>query len=189
MHAMQYEITLPADYDMGIIRRRVADKGPLLDNFPGLGLKAYCVRERDSSPVNQYAPFYLWHNTSGMSRFLVGGSGFRSIIDSFGRPVVRHWVGAGFQRGPAFGAKAVAASKQLTAIPAEADPEAVTELALAELRARTSDPAVLCGAVAIDPSSWELVHFTLCAEPVEGGYQVLHLSCPELAELAEGRSW
>ena len=24
MHAMQYEITLPADYDMGIIRDRVA---------------------------------------------------------------------------------------------------------------------------------------------------------------------
>ena len=26
MHAMQYEITLPADYDMGIIRERVATR-------------------------------------------------------------------------------------------------------------------------------------------------------------------
>ncbi|MCW2914583.1 MAG: hypothetical protein JWN52_2651 [Actinomycetia bacterium] len=37
MHAMQYEITLPADYDMKIIRHRVATKGHLLDAFPGLG--------------------------------------------------------------------------------------------------------------------------------------------------------
>ena len=28
MQAMQYEITLPADYDMAIIRHRVATKGP-----------------------------------------------------------------------------------------------------------------------------------------------------------------
>lgn len=27
MHATQYRITLPADYDMEIIRRRVASKG------------------------------------------------------------------------------------------------------------------------------------------------------------------
>lgn len=27
MHVMQYEITLPADYDMAVIRHRVASKG------------------------------------------------------------------------------------------------------------------------------------------------------------------
>ena len=43
MYAMQYEIALPADYDMAIIRRRVATKGPLLDTMPGLGLKAYLI--------------------------------------------------------------------------------------------------------------------------------------------------
>jgi hypothetical protein len=37
MHAMQYEITLPAGYDMGIIRHRVATKGALLDTFPASG--------------------------------------------------------------------------------------------------------------------------------------------------------
>jgi hypothetical protein len=58
MHAMQYEITLPAEYDMKIIRHRVATKGHLLDAFPGLGLKAFVIRERGigGSPVNQYAP-------------------------------------------------------------------------------------------------------------------------------------
>ena len=62
MHVMSYEITLPADYNMAIIRRRVADRGSTTDAFPGLGLKAYLMRERDgvSSPVNAYATFYLW---------------------------------------------------------------------------------------------------------------------------------
>lgn len=44
MHAMQYEITLPGDYDMGIIRRRVAGRGAATDAFSGLGLKAYAIR-------------------------------------------------------------------------------------------------------------------------------------------------
>lgn len=58
MHALQYEITLPAGYDMGIIRDRVARRGHLLDDWGGLGLKAYLIRERGlrGSPVNQYAP-------------------------------------------------------------------------------------------------------------------------------------
>lgn len=46
MQAMEYEITLPADYDMEIIRNRIATRGHLMDAYPGLGLKAYLVRER-----------------------------------------------------------------------------------------------------------------------------------------------
>jgi Domain of unknown function (DUF4865) len=34
MYAMQYEISLPADYDMSIIRHRVASKGSALDTCP-----------------------------------------------------------------------------------------------------------------------------------------------------------
>ena len=41
MIAMQYGFTLPGDYDMSIIDRRIRDKGPLLDGFPNLGFKAY----------------------------------------------------------------------------------------------------------------------------------------------------
>src|SRR5271165_2720611 len=46
MIAMQYSFTLPADYDMSVIDRRIADKGPLLDGFPGLQFKAYLVARR-----------------------------------------------------------------------------------------------------------------------------------------------
>lgn len=103
MHAMQYEITLPADYDMGIIRERVATRGHLLDDFPGLGLKAYLIRERGAaSPVNQYAPLYLWSAPEGMNAFL-RGPGFQGIVDDFGRPDVQHWTGLLHQEGAASG--------------------------------------------------------------------------------------
>jgi len=90
MYAMQYRITLPADYEMDIIRRRVATRGSALDAFDGLGLKAYLVRDRaNGSPINQYAPFYLWADAAGMRRFLWGGAGFGGIVADFGRPAVR----------------------------------------------------------------------------------------------------
>ncbi|MDQ0383173.1 DUF4865 family protein [Amycolatopsis thermophila] len=179
---MQYELTLPADYDMGIIHHRVATRGHRTDAFPGLGLKAYLVRERGvhGSPVNQYAPFYLWHDTGGMARFLVGGGGFQGIVDDFGRPPVRHWTGIALQRGPARQPRA--ASRETTPF---------TELGdhleqLADL-ARRDD--VHTAALGVDPYSWELVRFTLWAHPGPGRYEVLHLSSPHLDEIPRGRLW
>ncbi|WP_037671132.1 DUF4865 family protein, partial [Streptomyces afghaniensis] len=100
MHAMQYELTLPADYDMGVIRDRVARRGRLLDDWDGLGFKAYLARERGlcGSPVNQYAPFYLWNTVDGMNAFLWGG-GFQGLSDDFGRPSVRQWTGLAYEEG------------------------------------------------------------------------------------------
>jgi len=46
MIAMQYRFPLPADYDMAIIDRRIADKGHLTDGFPGLLFKATSARAR-----------------------------------------------------------------------------------------------------------------------------------------------
>ena len=45
MIAAQYEILLPADYDMEVIRRRVRERGTALDDRAGLGLKAYLVQD------------------------------------------------------------------------------------------------------------------------------------------------
>ncbi|MFJ6776492.1 DUF4865 family protein [Kitasatospora sp. NPDC091257] len=212
MHAMQYEITLPADYDMGVIRKRVADKGHLLDAHPGLGLKAYLVRERgrQGSPVNQYAPFYLWRTVEGMNGFL-WGPGFRGLSADFGRPAVRHWLGAGLTRG-ASGTSAASAStsaseaaspteeaaappttatRETVRLPESADPAEAVERALADL---PTHPALHTAAVAVDPSRWELLRFALWHGPApedEPGvrYQVLHLSRPELDRLPAGRHW
>lgn len=41
MHALQYGVVLPADYDMQIMRDIVARNGHLLDERRGLGFKAY----------------------------------------------------------------------------------------------------------------------------------------------------
>lgn len=182
MQAMQYAITLPADYDMGIIHRRVALNGHRTDDLPGLGLKAYLVRERgrDGSPVNQYAPFYLWHTADGMADFLCG-AGFRGLSADFGRPEVRHWLGAGFRTGPASGETPRTATRTLLTLPPGADPGEETARALGALR---DAPGLHSAAVALDPARWELVLLELWAgrpaEPRPETFGVLHLSRPGL---------
>ncbi|HVO15060.1 MAG TPA: DUF4865 family protein [Alphaproteobacteria bacterium] len=191
MYAMQYEIALPADYDMAVIRQRIAAKGPLLDDFPGLALKAYLVRERgaDGSPVNEYAPFYLWASTDAMGRFLWGGGGFQAICGSFGRPRVRHWTGVACARGPARAVTPCTATRETSPLPPAVDPAAAVDRARRALSQRARRPDVYATAVAIDPSDWELVHFTVWAgaAPKAAGtrYRVLHLSSPELDLIAE----
>ncbi|WP_026058583.1 DUF4865 family protein [Streptomyces sp. SS] len=194
MHAMQYEITLPADYDMEIIRKRVATRGHLLDAFPGLGLKAYLIREREAgSPVNQYAPFYLWRTPEGMNSFL-WGPGFQGIVNDFGRPVVQHWTGLSYEEGPASGAVPDAATRHRIPLgEAVAPGEAVTEAVARHARESRRD-GVVASALAVDPRHWELLSFTLWADaeaPADEGerFRVLHLSAPGRAELGAGRRW
>ncbi|MEV4755105.1 DUF4865 family protein [Micromonospora sp. NPDC049559] len=204
MYAKQYEITLPADYDMRIIRERVAVGGRVLDDRAGLGLKAYVIRERgvDDSPVNQYAPFYLWHNTGEMARFLLGGGGFQNIVRDFGRPVVRHWTGVACHPGPARAGLPRAASRRLVPIPADPDPEgtglglaARIEREIQELRTLARHEDVHTAALAVDPHHWQLLRFVLWRETVTADpaaterYQVLHLSTPGLADLPSGPTW
>jgi hypothetical protein len=195
MYAMQYQITLPADYDMGIIRHRVRSRGGALDTFPGLGLKAYLIRERASdSPVNQYAPFYLWHSVDGMNRFLWGGGGFHGIVDDFGRPAVEHWTGVGYERGTAFASTPRAATRRTRPVPSHIDLTSFVARELDTLRAYASAPGVHSSALAIDPRHWELIRFTLWEHsvPRQDGdirYEVLHLSSPQAAELPTGHHW
>lgn len=162
MIAMQYSIGLPADYDMGIIRRRIADKGHLLDDFDGLGFKAYLYADRADARLpsrdNLYAPFYLWRDAEAMQRFLCGG-GFAALADAFGRPPVRHWQAWSAELAPdARGA--VCASRELVDVPPGADlarwrnDEAV-------LARRDRDAGALAAVAALDPRDWSLVRFRL----------------------------
>jgi len=41
MLAMQYCFSLPADYDMAIVRRRISDNGHRMNGFPKLVFKAF----------------------------------------------------------------------------------------------------------------------------------------------------
>ncbi|MDQ0797920.1 DUF4865 family protein [Streptomyces sp. B1I3] len=194
MHAMQYEITLPADYDMEIIRRRIATRGHLLDDFPGLGLKAFLIRERgETSPVDQYAPLYLWSAPEGMNAFL-RCPGFQGIVDDFGRPQVQHWSGLSYLEGPSADAVPRTALRHRVRIEDSVRPAEAVEAALAEHRGTAASPGAVAAALALDPRLWELLHFTLWEHeppgPVPGDrYEVLHLSAPERARLARTGQW
>jgi hypothetical protein len=89
MIAMQYSFTLPADYDMSIIDRRIRENDHKLDGFPDLRFKAYLSDRRSElgSRENLYAPFYLWERPQGMDAFL-SGPGFKAVSNAFGWPRV-----------------------------------------------------------------------------------------------------
>ncbi|MER7977876.1 DUF4865 family protein [Streptomyces sp. NPDC095817] len=195
MHAMQYEITLPADYDMTVVRDRVARVGHLLDAWDGLGFKAYLMRERgvDGCPVNQYAPFYLWNTTEGMNSFLWGGA-FQGLVNDFGRPVVQHWTGLAHEEGDAAGSVPVAAVRSRRPVAEGTDLSEVMAEAVRETTRLASLDGVVSAAAAVDPRHWEIVHFSLWAagaSPRAPGevFQVLHLSRPERESLPRGRQW
>lgn len=203
MYASQYELTLPADHDMRIIRRRVADTAYLLDDRVGLGLKAYLIRERgEGSPVNQYAPLYLWNDTGAMARFLLGGGGFERVIRSFGRPGVHHWTGVAAVAGPARAATPRAASRLVSPLPAGPDPDDTGLDLVARVERETGDlsrfarrDGVHTAALAVDPYHWRLVRLVLWERAVPSDeeaterYEVLHLSAPGMADLPDGRCW
>ncbi|WP_433747325.1 DUF4865 family protein [Falsibacillus pallidus] len=85
MIGMQYKVILPTDYDMGIIRKRVADNGHKTDGFPGLKFKAYLVSESgvNGNLYNTYAPLYVWNEADGMNKFVFEGY-YDNILVSFG---------------------------------------------------------------------------------------------------------
>jgi hypothetical protein len=159
MLAMQYSITLPADYDMAVIRARIASKGHLLDGFPQLAFKAFAYAGRggahDPDTDNVYAPFYLWDGGDGMNRFLCG-DGFAALCRDFGRPRVRLWTVLAARTTSALGASRWA-TRATMPLYRDAD--------LRTVAATELDAALQAGAsaavTAFDPSDWTLVRFTL----------------------------
>ncbi|PRX07239.1 UNVERIFIED_ORG: uncharacterized protein DUF4865 [Martelella mediterranea] len=162
MIAMQYSFTLPADYNMTIIDRRIRDKGPLLDGFPRLRFKAYLsARKKDagfSSSENLYAPFYLWDEPEGIDSFL-SSPGFATLTRDFGWPSVATWLIWQADLGPDLAA-ARFATRQIQPIAPYSD--------LAETREATSreaQAALNTGALAVikafDPGAWRQLQFCL----------------------------
>ncbi|ANP53171.1 hypothetical protein J2Z21_006865 [Streptomyces griseochromogenes] len=194
MHAMQYEFTLPADYDMGIVRSRVARVAHLLDGWAGLGVKTYIMRERGvhGSPVNQYGPFYLWNTMEGMNGFLWGGA-FQRPVDDFGRPEIRQWSGLAYEEGTDAGSPAAFAVRRRQPVPDGVELASfMADAADGTGRLAAQDGAVLA-VTAVDTRAWELVHFSLWAQDApraEGDvFEVLHLSAPGRGGLPRGRQW
>lgn len=185
MLTMQYRITLPADYDMDIIRRRIAERGHLTNDFPQLAFKAYLYAD-SSQPYAAgreqcYAPFYLWHDTQGMNAFL-GGAGFAAVIASFGRAAVHIWSVWHAQMAPDLSVATHASCERLS-LGRYAALDAIRDAEQAQ-----ADADLACGAVAavssFDPSRWTIMRLRLWrdAGPLSGRdmdiYQVGHISQP-----------
>ena len=174
MIAMQYRFPLPADYDMGIIDRRIAEKGRLMDGFPGLLFKAYLsARKGGSAQDNAYAPFYVWNTVEGMHAFL-NGAGFAGLVQTFGRPAVATWLVWQARLGPGF-ERARFASVERRTIPPGTDLEALRREAVAD------GGRALAAVVGYEPGDWTLVRFRLWdGEPVADAstqvYAVGHVS-------------
>ncbi|MBB4566453.1 DUF4865 family protein [Rhizobium leucaenae] len=185
MIAMQYSFTLPADYDMAIIDRRIRGKGPMLDNFPGLKFKAYLSARkgdaRTGSRENLYSPFYVWEKDEGLSNFICG-PGFAGVTQSFGWQQVKTWVVWRADISPDIQNARFAIREIFQTGP---------YVPLAEIRQRESDEAAgevasgeaLASVVAFEPTSWTRVRFRLLADlpkdvlrPGVQAYDVGHLS-------------
>lgn len=183
MIAMQYSFTLPSDYDMAIIDRRIRDKGPMLDGFPNLRFKAYLSARKGEfgSRENLYAPFYVWEQPDGASDFLAG-PGFDALAQTFGWPQVRHWI---VWSAAATDIKAARfASRNVLPIPPYAP---LAEIRKEEVARSNAEAAARGGALAsisaFEPFGWSLVRFALYRDmPLIANddqiYRVGHVSLP-----------
>lgn len=167
MIAMQYTITLPGDYDMGRIERRIRDKGPLFDGFEGLVFKAFLsARQADGAiPAqdNLYAPFYLWDRAESAAAFL-SGSGFAGLARDFGRPAVKTWlIWHADIKAPA--GQARFATRWITPVPAGADLATLQTKAAADVQHDIEDRGALASVTGFDPDSWTMVRFLLWPSP------------------------
>lgn len=162
MIAMQYSFTLPADYDMSIIDRRISEKGPLFDGFPRLRFKAFLSAKKEDagfcSAENLYAPFYLWEEPEGIDSFLTS-PGFAALTRDFGWPSVQTWLIWQADLGQDLGA-ARFATRQIQPIMPYADLAGAREAARADARS-TIEAGALAAIAAFDPTTWRQVQFCL----------------------------
>ncbi|MFD9306938.1 DUF4865 family protein [Streptomyces sp. NPDC060048] len=177
-----YSITLPADYDMTGIVRRVADRSAPWDRRPGLLMKAFCVSHAADAGHNSYAPFYIWADPAEFGSFLTGAE-YAGLCAAFG-PVPVH-TGTVLQQHLGTGETSYLLSESEALGP-------LTDLREAaraeEARHRTvlEDPAVHSHITELDPATMTVTRRTLLHEghgapqPKDGVrvLRVLHLSRP-----------
>lgn len=189
MIAMQYAFALPESYDVGLIRRRVADRAPAFERVPGLLLKTFLCTDRTArSPVpavnNQYATFYLWRSAESALDFLVGDL-FQAVVEAFGRPQVRLMPVLALDRSDTSQFPAVALH-QTVAAGREMRPADVVREESQHRSAILARPGLFAQITALDSERWEVVRFTLWHNLDAAGsnfsngqpYEVLHLSTP-----------
>lgn len=185
MLLMHYDIRLPGDFDMEIIRDRVRTRGHALDHLSGLGFKAYLIREAttDAAGVNAYAPFYLWTSGQVMQDFLLG-PGFAGLSNDFGRPVVEQWMAHPFHRGQGFEQQPRWATLERIPLSPDRALDRSLDLLSSQQALHLQHPELHSTCSGWDTRTWEGVLLALWTErPTSASgilFQVLHFSSPEM---------
>lgn len=182
MYAMQYQIALPTDYSMQIIRNRVAQTGHLMDGYPGLQFKAYLIQEKAyGAPQNAYAPFYVWHDIHGMRKFCWGEPGYSAIVRDFGRHPIQDWTVHQLAHGPADYSAARSLTVNTVSLPTNIAPSKCIDDITAEFLAMTTDSTVV-RVTAVDVTTWTVILVELSTNKADQSstdvtaYEVLHIS-------------
>ncbi|MEL6061029.1 MULTISPECIES: DUF4865 family protein [unclassified Methylobacterium] len=178
----RYRHPLPADYDMARIRDRVAARGPLWDDAPGLVFKAFTIEDRArGAAANAYSSLYLWHDPAAAAGFFAGAA-FQAVIETFGRPRTEVWLPFTVSPGGAAGARSLAITERILA--ADADLAAERRAEAEQGGALAAEPDVLAVVSGLDPAAWRLVRFVLRADgPAAGTPEIAHLAAPGIAVL------
>lgn len=188
MFIKQYRHRLPADYDMSIIRSRVAKGGPVFDDRPHLAFKSFSIEENGQMGAvgNAYSSLYLWFNIDAVVDFL-WYQGFQNVFDTFGRPTVETWLAIDAAKGQ---------SDHATMLYRE-DDDMPHDQPLADLRAleternrqNAAQPGTVASVVGIELATWRIARFTLRETAMQDhaghmAYQVAYLAKPGLDRLS-----
>jgi|HubBroStandDraft_6_1064221.scaffolds.fasta_scaffold349929_1 hypothetical protein len=182
-----YAHRLPANYDIGIIRKRAKERGGLWDAVPELYFKGFLLRERGrfGAAANNYSSLYLWRRDDAVRDFLITGR-FDGVTDSFGRPQIETRFALDARKGSAETARFAYTDEQ--DIPLDADLTETFAAEIARNHERAQAPGAVAAAVGVDTRNWKLTRVLLSArEPAAGengtAYEVLYLAKPLLATL------
>jgi hypothetical protein len=189
MFIVHYAHRLPANYDVGLIRKRAAERGHLFDALPELYFKGFLLRERGQygAIASEYSSLYLWRSDEGFRSFLVDGR-YKSVTDSFGRPATETRVALDARKGN--GSTARFLYKQEQDIPLDADLTSVFATEIERNGVRAKEKGTIVTAVGIDAQNWRVTRVVLSeSEPDDSGrgvaYQVLYLARPLLEALTQ----
>jgi len=190
MIIVHYASRLPADHDLGALRRWLKERGAVWDAVPELYFKAFLLREagRFGATANNFSSLYLWQQDKAFRDWLVRG-GYKIVTDIFGRAEVETFCALDAFRGKAGEARFL--YRDDIAIPLDADLTDAFAREIGLARERATQPDVISAIVGLDPRNWKFVRVLLsAAEPDASArgvaYQIAHLSRPLLDTLPQG---
>ncbi|OWT80186.1 MULTISPECIES: DUF4865 family protein [unclassified Achromobacter] len=182
-----YTHRLPADYDLGIIRRRAAERGTLWDATPRLYFKGFLLREAGQLGAisHSYSSLYLWQDDQGLRDFLLENR-YKTVTDSFGRANIDTRIVLDARRGT--GQQARYVQKEEVDIPLDQDLGAAYALEVARNRAVAAENGVIAATVGVDTAAWRITRVVVREANERAAkdavtYEVLHLARPLLDQL------